>query len=156
MANTLPAPKLVKDLFEELLDRDVSVGAADPPRASDLHRMVTAVYVDGALHMKVLAAMDVGLAAYTGAALGLVPAGGVRELVEKAVLSSTLIANVETIYQKLISFAGDPGLRLYETFTPGQTLPADVQGHLLALGHRRDFTLSLQGYGKGRLSLITL
>jgi hypothetical protein len=154
MANALPTPKLVKDLFEELLDRDVTVGPADPPRSGDLHRMVTAVYVDSALHLKALASMEVGLAAYTGAALGLVPAGGVRELLEKGTLPTTLVHNVERIFEKLIGFMGEPKLRLYQTFSPGQVVPGDVTGHLLSLGKRRDFTLTLQGYGKGRLSLV--
>jgi hypothetical protein len=154
MVNALPGPKVVKDLFEELLDREVTVGPADPPRAGDISRMVTAVYVDASLHLKALAGMDVGLAAYTGAALGLVPAGGVRDLVATSSLSPVLVSNIETIYERLIASMGALNLRLYQTFTPGQPLPADVSGHLLALGKRRDLTLSLQGYGKGRLSII--
>ncbi|MCW2503383.1 MAG: hypothetical protein JWO79_1667 [Actinomycetia bacterium] len=154
MVNALPGPKVVKDLFEELLDREVAVGPADPPRSGDITRLFIAVYVDASLQMKAIAAMDVGLAAYTGAALGLVPAGGVRDLMATSSLSPVLVSNIETIYERLIATMGAPSLRLYQTFTPGQPLPADVSGHLLALGKRRDLSLALQGYGKGRLSII--
>jgi hypothetical protein len=128
MVNALPGPKVVKDLFEELLDREVAVGPADPPRSGDITRLFIAVY--------------------------LVPAGGVRDLMATSSLSPVLVSNIETIYERLIATMGAPSLRLYQTFTPGQPLPADVSGHLLALGKRRDLSLALQGYGKGRLSII--
>src|SRR5688572_6667470 len=101
MAHPLPPAKAVKDLFEELLGRDVTVGRAVPMRSHDLRRTVTAVYVDSALHMVAVIGMDTALAAYAGAAIALVPVGGARECMEENSLPPVLAANATKICESL-------------------------------------------------------
>src|SRR5205814_613929 len=69
-ANALPASLAIRNLLEDLLGRDVTVNAADPPVVADLKRTVSAVYVDAATRMVAVIGLDLALAAYAGAAGG--------------------------------------------------------------------------------------
>jgi hypothetical protein len=53
MSRPLPLPKEVKDLFEELLGRPVTVGPADPIRVADLCNILTSLLNrEGLPHLK--------------------------------------------------------------------------------------------------------
>ena len=90
----MPASLAIRNLLEDLLGRDVTVTAADPLVADALKRTVAAVYVDNSTKMTAVIGLDLPLAAYAGAALGLMPAGGAQDCVEDGVLSPMLAENV--------------------------------------------------------------
>jgi hypothetical protein len=123
-------------------------------RSHELRRTVTAVYVDSALHMVAVIGMDTALAVYAGAAIALVPVGGAREFMEENALPPVLAANATKICESLGDLLGDQSVRLYQTFMPGEHLPADAASQLLALGRRMDIELAVSGYGRGRLSVV--
>jgi hypothetical protein len=152
----LPAPKDVRDLLEDLLGKDVTVGTGEPVRVADLPRMVVAVYVTDGLRMTAVAGLDLGLAAYAGAALGLVPVGGANACIEDRELSPMLGENVGEIcnvLSALLNREGAPHVRHYGTYLVGQPPPADAAAHLMALGQRLDLNVDVAGYGSGTLSI---
>jgi len=155
-AIALPASLAVRNLLEDLLGRDVTVNPADPPVVADLKGTVTAVYVDGSAKMVGAMGLDLALAAYAGAALGLMPVGGAQDCVEDGVLSPMLAENVGELFNVLTSLLnreGGPHVKLYKVYQPPEPLPNDVQAQLLALGNRTDLLVEVARYGKGRLSL---
>jgi hypothetical protein len=157
MSRELPVPKAVKDLFEELLGRPVTVGIGEPFRAADLQaNPLVSTYVDDRMTVRAVVGMDLPLAAYAGAALGLIPAGGAEACIEDQELSANMAENVTevcNILSSLLNHEGQPRLRMHETHLPGQPAPGDATGQLQAIGRRLDLIVDVQGYGHGRMAV---
>jgi hypothetical protein len=152
----LPASLAIRNLLEDLLGRDVTVSNADPLVADALKRTVVAVYVDSSTKMSAVIGLELSLAAYAGAALGLMPAGGAQDCIEDGVLSPVLAENVTelcNVLTSLLNREGSPHLKLYKVYLPPEQPPNDVQALLLALGNRSDLMVEVARYGKGKLSL---
>jgi hypothetical protein len=99
--------------------------------------------------------MDLPLAAYAGAALGLIPSDGAQACIEDKGLSANMAENITevcNILSSLLNHEGQPRLRMHRTYLPGQQAPAEEAAHLQAIGRRLDLTVEVQGYGRGRLS----
>jgi hypothetical protein len=153
---TLPASLTIRNLLEDLLGREVTVSAANPPEVDDLRRVFGAIYADSAMKMVAVAGLELPLAAYSGAALGLMPAGGAEDCVEQGTLSPVLVENVTelcNVLTTLFNTEGGPHIKLYKVYPPPEPLPSDAQALLLALGNRLDLSVEVARYGKGRLSL---
>jgi hypothetical protein len=101
--------------------------------------------------------MDLGAAAYTGAALALLPPGGAQDAVEEdGELTGMLVEALHEVVNVLASLLNAPGAphsRLYKLYAPGEDLPADIQG-MLANVNRLDLGLQVPGYGRGALSFV--
>src|SRR5688572_20482592 len=122
MSRVLPVPKDVKDLFEDLLGRAITVSPAEPVRAADLYKTLVSLYVDDGLQLAAVIGLDLPLAAYSGAAIGLVPAGGAQGCLEEGQLTPMLADNateVCNVLNSLINREGLPHVRLYQTYLPG-------------------------------------
>jgi hypothetical protein len=157
MSRALPVPKAIKDLLEELLGRPVTVAPGEPFRAVDLKQNpLVSTYVDDRLTMRAVVGMDLPLAAYAGAALGLIPAGGAQACIEDKELSTNVAENVTevcNILSSLLNHEGQPRLRMHQTSLPGNGPPADAAGQLQAVGRRLDLVVDVQGYGRGRMAI---
>lgn len=156
MTTPLPASLAVRNLLEDLLGRDVAVSPADPPVAADLPKTVTAVYVDNTTKMAAVMGLNLSLAAYAGAALGLMPPGGAEDAIDDGVLSNILAENVGelcNVLTSLLNREGAPHLKLYRVHLPPEMPPGDVGAQLLALGNRLDLKVAVARYGSGRLSI---
>lgn len=156
MSLTLPALLPVRNLLEDLLGREVTVTPADPLAAGDLPQTVVALYVGEANRLVAVLGMDLSLAAYAGAALGLLPPGGAEDSIEDKQLSPMLAENVQelcNILTGLLNREGVPHVRLHSVVLPGDVVPTDAQAHLLAYGRRLDAKVAVARYGGGKLSL---
>jgi hypothetical protein len=149
----LPPAKDVRDLLEGLLGKECCF--SDGLRVTGGPALV-GVYVDDQLRMRAIAAMDVAMAAYCGAAIGLMPPGGAQDAVEENELFPMLRENaceVLNVMAALFNVGSAPHLRLYSTVAPEDIIPGDVAGHLAALGGRVDWSVAVKGYGEGQLSI---
>ncbi|WP_030176283.1 hypothetical protein [Spirillospora albida] len=154
--SSIPVPKNIRDLFEDLLGRPVTVGVTDPCVADDLRLAVVALYVDNAKQLTAVAGLDLPLAAFAGAAIGLIPKGGAEAAVEDGELSPMLADNVREVLNIFASTLNNldlPHLKLHQTFMPGEVPPQDATARLLALGARLDLSVEIGGYGTGRFWL---
>src|SRR6478735_8536280 len=141
---SLPDRKAIKDLFEGLLGRDVSIGDA-VPIVFDHPRPVVATYVDDKFTLTAVAVM------------ALVPKGGAEAAIEDLRLPPNLFENASEILNVLAAPIGDHcgvHVRLSSTFAPGESVPPQVESVAVSLGARQDVTLDIAGYGSGRLSMI--
>jgi hypothetical protein len=102
-------------------------------------------------------AVDVALAANTGAALSMMPPGVAKDAIKAKDLSEVMVANVHEVMNictRLMMTEGSPHLRLSKLY-PAKTLPADVAQMLAGAKGRIDFELSVPKYGVGTLSFIS-
>jgi hypothetical protein len=158
MAETsvIPVALTVRNLFEDLLGRDVNVSSGDPMTAEDLPTGVFAIYTDSSQQLYAVLGLQLALAANAGAALGLLPAGAAEDSIEEKTLFPNLAENVFelcNVLTSLLNREGAPHVTLYQVIYPGMQLPNDARAHLLALGKRLDLTVEVARYGKGKLSL---
>lgn len=156
MSHVLPVPKAVKDLFDDLLGRPVTVNPADPMKAADVPNSLVALYTDDRLQLMAVIGMDFALTANAGAAIGLIPPGGAEACIEDKVISKMIGENageICNILAGLINKEDAPRVKLHQVFLPGENPPADAVNYLLALGRRLDLKVDVSGYGGGKLSV---
>jgi hypothetical protein len=154
--SVIPAPLAVRNLFEDLLAREVTVEPGAPMAVDDLPRVVAAVITDDQTRLAAVIGMDLSLAAHAGAALGLLPAAVADDAAEDGALEPGLADNVRelcNVLTSLLNREGAPHVRLYQVVVPGEKLPADAAAHLLALGRRLDLKVFVSRYGGGRFCL---
>lgn len=156
MSLQLPVPKEVRDLFEDLLGRPITVGTANPVLAEDIKTTLVSLYTDAQKKLWAVVGMDLPLTVYSGAAIGLLPPGGAQDCVEDGVVTEIVAENVRevcNIMTSLLNREGGPHLKLYQVVLPGEQVPSDAGALLLALGRRLDLTVDVGGYGSGRVSV---
>ncbi len=156
---SLPAPKDVHDLFEELLGRKITVSLTDPMKAADTNRAMVALYQDESQRMTAVAGLDLTLAVYLGAALGLIPVGGAQDSIDEGKLFPNIAENVTEVCNVMVGLFNGRGaahVRMFQRFLPGEGVPTDATNLLTALGRRLDLMIEVSGYGGGKLSLSRL
>ncbi|GAB1643328.1 hypothetical protein [Krasilnikovia sp. MM14-A1259] len=155
--SVIPGSLAIRNLFEDLLGREVAVSSGNPLGAADLPTATIAIYTDASQQMYAVLAMQLGLAANAGAALGLLPAGAAEDSIEMEKLLPNIAENVFELCNVLSSVfsnvEGAPRVKLYQVIYPGMDLPNDARAQLLALGKRLDLDIEVARYGKGTLSL---
>ena len=155
----LPAPKEVRDLLGDLLDRQVDLKPAPPFGVSPSYPASIASYVDDSLIVRALVAVDLPLSAHIGAALALVPAGQAVALVEEGRLDGPVAEGLREVFNIMASLFNAPNalhLRLHASYVSGEALPHDVRARTQVLGHRADFHVAVGGYGAGRAAVVLL
>ena len=116
-----------------------------------------ATYVDDYGHLRAVALMSFGLAARSGAAIALIPMGGVEVAEEDRVLPPNLFDNASEICNVLAAPFGDAmgeHLRLADAYPPSSAVPANLLGIAAQVAAREDVALEITGYGTGTLSLV--
>src|SRR4051794_3328079 len=156
MSFQLPVPKDVRDLFEDLLGRSITVSPADPMLADGLKTMLVSLYTDDSMKLAAVIGMDLPLTVYAGAALGLLPPGGAQDCVADGVVTPMVAENVRevcNIMAGLLNREGGGHIKLHQVFLPGEPAPADACSILLALGRRLDLEVDVGGYGTGQVAI---
>jgi hypothetical protein len=153
----LPAAKDVRDMLTGLLGKDIAVAPGGPVTPTPDKPVAVAVYVDPHMAVNALCVMDLGAAAYTGAALALLPPGGAQDAVEEDhELTGMLVEalhEVVNVLSALFNVPGAPHSKLHKLYAPGEALPGDIDG-LLANFNRLDLSIDVPAYGKGAISLV--
>ncbi|GCE77714.1 hypothetical protein [Cellulomonas biazotea] len=150
----------VRDLLESLVGREVEVltgaGMQDPAKGDGC---LVGVYLDDQHAVAAIVLFDVALAAYVGAALGLVPVRMAQQAVDHGGLPAGLLENASEVLNvmgSLFNAEGAPHVRLDTVYEPGHPLPADVAKWVPAFVRRCDLDVDVAGYGKGGFSLLVI
>ena len=152
----LPPTKLIKDVIDGLLGKEVSVAPADALTPADTIGGALALYVDDSNRLGAVAGWDLSLAANVGAAVALVPVGAAEDAIEEQYLPDHLLENLSEVSNVLASvfqLPGNPHLRLSQMYRPINSADNDAVALLYALGNRIDLSVSVPNYGGGRLSV---
>lgn len=151
----LPQIKDVRDMLEGLLGRNVTMAPAAPVEPDK--PVAVGVFVDDNTRTAAVAIASLEFAAYAGASIGLVPAGGAEAAIEDGELPASVRDNffeVLNVLSALFNTPGHPHLRLYAAYEPGEAPPSDVAALMRTYGGRLDLAVTVAGYGDGGLSLL--
>jgi len=157
---SLPLAKMVRDLLEGVLGRDVEVTTGGPmvnPGADG--GALVGIFVDGFLKLSALMLFDLRLAARAGAAIALVPSRIAELAIADGGLPEALLDNAAEILSvatSLFNVGTAPHLRLERCYAPGELLPNDVAQWVLAYVPRLDLVVDIKGYGDGVASVIVV
>lgn len=152
----LPPTKLIKDVIDGMLGKEVAVGPADALTPPDAVGGAIAVYIDDSDRLGAVAGWDLSLAAKVGAAVALVPPGAAEDAIDEQYLPENLLENLSEVSNVLASvfqLPGNPHLRLSQMYRPINSADNDAVNLLYALGNRIDLKVDVPGYGAGRLSV---
>lgn len=156
---SLPSHQSIKELFEGLLGREVTLSYGRRVDMAGRPGPCTAAYVDDGNQLTCVVVMDFALTANAGAALGLVPPGGAQAALEDGALPESLQENANELLNVLagtINAHSAVHQRLYHVHRPGETLPADLVEWTLSRTGRVDVTVTPKGYAGGDLSIISV
>lgn len=118
-----------------------------------------AEFVDDLVQLRAVTLLDLPFAFYTGAAVGLLPAGGARDMVDERDPSSMVIENLYEVLNVLTSVfdvGTNPHVKIASMYAPGTGFPGDIDQVVRRLTGRLDLTVNIDGYGSGRLALIVV
>jgi hypothetical protein len=152
----LPDRKVVRDLFEGLLGRDVQVLQGKPVDIG-IPKPVVAAYVDNDFQLRSVVLMDLDLAARAGAAIALVPKGAADDAIESTLLMPHLFENAAEICNVLAASLGDASgvhQRLSMCYAPSDPVPQHILNIATQMAARDDVVLDISAYGKGTLSMV--
>jgi hypothetical protein len=153
----LPSPQLVRETLQMLLGRDVEVETgADMVNPKGEGGAVVGVFDGPGNKLAALWVSDLAASACIGAAIGLMPpraaadaaAGGLSELITENLHEAINVAG------SLLNADGAPHVALKGVYAPGEWLPADVAGWVMAYVPRQDLRVFVSGYGEGCLSIV--
>ncbi len=153
----LPPPKAVRDLLADLLGRDVDVTVGDAWAPLPRDMAAIAEYVDDHLVLRAMALLDLPLAVYVGASVGLLPAGGAQDMVDERMPSAMVEENLYEVLNVLTAVLNADDsvhVKIAAMHPPGVEPPADVAQIVRRLTGRLDLTVTVDGYGSGRLALV--
>ena len=156
----LPVPKEIRDLFLDLLGREVTLNPEKPYAPGPMEPATIATYVDDYLRPSAVIVADLSFSAYAGAAIGLVPPAGAETAIEEETLNDTISENfyeVLNIAASLFNVSDADHMKL-QSVRPAVKGGMDINDRLLSftLGRREDLSVDIAGYGQGRLSFILL
>jgi hypothetical protein len=149
---TLPNSSAVTKMLESLLGRDVSVAAGGPAEGAWAGR-----YVTRANELAAVGVADLRLVSLAGSALSMVPPGAAQDAAHSGDLTEAMVENFHEILNvaaSLIIDAGSEHVRL-DGMKPASELDEDTATMAGTGTTRADFTVDIDGYGKGSLSFIT-
>lgn len=151
----LPSAKSVKDLFEGLLGREVTVSPAKP--MSPIDSAAFGVFVDDGNRMTAVLDLDLRMAAFLGTSVALIPKGGAEAAIEERYISEAVFENVceaLNIFASILNQHGDVHQRLHSTWRGSTAAPSDASALAISVGKRLDLEVEIDRYGSGTLSCV--
>lgn len=155
----VPIQEDIRDLLSDLLGRGVAIDKTKTQLGLDEEEQrLIARYLNDDDELAIICLVDAPFAIVVGAALVMVPAAAAREQLQKGVLEEDavdLVREVNNILARILNTPRTPHVRLHDMLTvPGDELPESVEKLLAAPEFRRDFVVTIEGYGEGRISLM--
>jgi hypothetical protein len=156
----LPIQEVLKDFFVDLLGKGAAASKAKEMKLnpdSD-RKLVVSVWEDKWNRIGAICVAEQMMAAIAGAALVMAPASSLGDIEKSGELPENLLDNYNEVVNILSSVMNQTEavhLRLKQTFQfPDEELPKDLWAVVEAPSNRRDFDLTVEGYGSGKLSIL--
>lgn len=157
----IPIQDDVREIFADLLGRTCIVDKTKDqiPFGPESPEVVIGDFVldDGTVGALVCA--DLALAAYSGAALIMMPVSVAEEALTAGRIDGDMFdcfREVVNVMGRLLNREGTPHLKLRAIYRSGDLLPGQTRQMLLAADRRKDFDVSIEEYGTGKLALMVL
>ncbi|MBK5223994.1 MAG: hypothetical protein JJE52_14205 [Acidimicrobiia bacterium] len=157
-APPVPIQEAVGDFVSALVGRGAAAGKVTPTDIEPDGSHVIGIYRDTHGAIAAISLADLDFAAGTGAALGMIPSAAAHEAVAAGELPETLLENyqeVANIMTSLLNSQNSPHLVLDEVRPSSDPdLPAEVWEAIASPSKRREFAVTIDGYGNGRIGVI--
>jgi hypothetical protein len=158
----LPIQEALRDFFTDLLGKGAAADKAKELKVKmgeNAPELIVSVWEDKYGRVGALCIAELMLAAIAGAALVLAPPGAVHDVEKTRELPENLRDNyyeVINILTSVLNSPNTPHLKLTnQFFHPVEALPDDVLRVIETPSNRRDFDLMVEGYGSGKISILT-
>jgi hypothetical protein len=156
----LPIQEVLAEFFIDLLGKGAaaSKGRELKLKSDTEAKYVVAVYEDNYDRVAAVCISELIMAAVGGAALVMAAPSILPEVIEAAKLPENLLDNYKEVVNILCSVLNTPNtphLRLKALYAfPDETLEQEVWDVLDQPSNRRDFEITVEGYGGGKLSIL--
>lgn len=157
----MPIQDDVRDIFADLLGRSCVVDKTKDviPYGPEHPEVVIGDFIldDGTVGALVCA--DLPLAAYSGAALIMMPVGVAEEALKAGRIDGDMFdcfREVVNVMGRLLNREGTPHLKLRAIYRSGDLLPGQTRQMLREADRRKDFDVTIEEYGTGKLALMVL
>ncbi len=153
----MPKIERLGEQLTSLLGKETTVSESTGPNAfeADCH---TARYFTRDDRLAALCQVDLAVAAFLGAALAMVPAGGAEEAVKEGELGANLIdaySEVANIMAGLLCSDGYPHVRWVSIGKSLDALTEDDKAIVASPKKRIDVQIEIEGYGGGKMTILS-
>jgi hypothetical protein len=153
----MPIQEAVRDLLMDLLGRGIAVTKAERVFLEDDSVAAVADFVTDTGVVGVVCMADLALAATLGASLTMMPNPVVQDSIRKNAFDEEMLlenlSEVLNIMTRLFNSPDTPHLKLGNLHTLPGELPEKMQKLMAQPAARRDFDVTVEGYGDGKLTL---
>lgn len=153
----LPEVEDVREVLHGLLGRDITAARVAASGMKIDAKLVVGLYERENGKVGGLVISDLEVAAYSGAALSLLPIGVAQESIEDGTIEDSLLENFREVLNvgvRWFTAKGNPRVVLSEVYPPGTRLPDDVRRVMAAPADRMEILVEIAGYGEGRMRLF--
>ncbi|RYF75318.1 MAG: hypothetical protein EOO22_05100 [Comamonadaceae bacterium] len=151
----LPTAFQVSECIGKITRRETTVKVLPKPGAAKL--LYGGTFHSGDKTVVAMCAADLAFAAYSGAALSMIPGESAQEHVKAGALDETLrenFAEVLNVLTRIYMVPETTRMALLETILPPSAMPQTMQpGNAAAQVVRADYEIEISAYGKGYLAL---
>lgn len=160
MATIYPVPKdtEVRQMLGMLYGNGLGVEAGEPVATDAGSNSIVAVYINDEGVPVTACCCDIPFAAYSGAALSMIPRGGAEDAARSGDLSEMIRGNLNEIMNicsRLFISDKTPHLRLDALYDGPDALPEAARSMLDSAQGRADLRISIPGYGEGNISFLS-
>ncbi len=152
LATKLPDPQAIVHTLQDLFGKGIEWKKGAPPPAST--KLFVATYVDDKGDVAAVCLCDIALAATSGAALVLIPAGAAADATRRGVLDPEMLDNFREVLNILASTFSHMHVRFGAITAPGEVVAATVKSIISKPSARLDIEVGITGYARGRLSVL--
>lgn len=152
----VPIQEDIRDLLFELLDRGVAVDKVSKLELEEDEDGGVAEFVTDDGTVGVLCLFDSRFAVRAGAAYAMVPKVDAEDDLRRGDIERHLEAAGEVLHAmaRLLNSPSTPPVRMGGVHRLPGGLPGEAAALVAAPEYRRDFAVTIEGYGDGRLSLL--
>lgn len=143
-----------------LFGKEVTIKQGPALTISQNDNASVCTYRDGRGRVVAGCLFDFPMAAYSSAALSMIPAGAAQDAIDEKSIPDSLKENLHEVFNVAVGFFGNgkvgPNLRLHEM----KVYPPDDSKELVStvssISARKDYTVDIEDYGTGNMILFLL
>lgn len=154
----LPNDTQLQEMLGMLFGNQLKIHSGDPVATDTDSKSIVAVYVNSEGSPATACFCDLPFAAFSGAALSMIPKGGAEDAAKSGELSEMMRGNLNEIMNicsRLFMNNDTPHLKLETLYDKAGDLPENARAMVDAATGRSDFKVTIPGYGDGHLSFLS-
>lgn len=156
--HVFPTDTQVHEMLGMLFGSALKINPVDPVATDADSNSMVAVFVNNEGSPATACVCDLPFAAFSGAALSMIPKGGAEDAARSGQLSEMMRGNLHEIMNicsRLFISNDTPHVRLETLYDKAEELPDNARAMVDAATGRSDFKVLIPGYGEGHISFLS-